>query len=402
MMPSHRSCRLIVALAALASMQAAGWVRAAELNDSDAEMKAQLEALGYLEAVSSNPDPTRSGVALHDPERASAGINVYCSVYTPEIKFLDMKGKVLHTIRLPDAGTGADCMLEPDGAGRFIALVQPNLIQIDWDSRVSWTSQRAHHHDFAVAPNGDIHTFSQRPGTVMSGELALPILDQTIAVVRRGGSLVREIAFKRLFADRIPKQRLARMAAHRHKPKSRPYLAASDVYHPNSIEILQRDSALGRRGDWLVCLRNQNLVAVVDAKLGIVRWTFGPGVLDGPHHPSVLANGNLLVFDNGTDRGWSRVIEINPASRKIIWQYHGTPRSHFFSKARGSAQELSNGNVLITESTKGRVFEVTRSGEIVWDFWNPDRTDLGLRPQIYRMIRLAPEELPRLRSASAD
>jgi hypothetical protein len=42
MMPSHRSCRLIVALAALASMQAAGWVRAAELNDSDAEMKAQL------------------------------------------------------------------------------------------------------------------------------------------------------------------------------------------------------------------------------------------------------------------------------------------------------------------------------------------------------------------------
>ena len=49
----------------------------------------------------------------------------------------------------------------------------------------------------------------------------------------------------------------------------------------------------------------------------------------------------------------------------------------FFSAVQGAAQALPNGNVLVTESTKGRVFEVTRDGEIVWEFWNPDRTAAG-------------------------
>src|SRR5262245_65643091 len=37
----------------------------------------------------------------------------------------------------------------------------------------------------------------------------------------------------------------------------------------------------------------------------------------------------------------------------------------------GCAQRLPNGNTLITESSFGRFFEVTKEGEIVWEYVNP-------------------------------
>ena len=33
-----------------------------------------------------------------------------------------------------------------------------------------------------------------------------------------------------------------------------------------------------------------------------------------------------------------------------------------------SAQRLVNGNTLITEANMGRVFEVTKEGEVVWEY----------------------------------
>ena len=42
-----------------------------------------------------------------------------------------------------------------------------------------------------------------------------------------------------------------------------------------------------------------------------------------------------------------------------------------YSLVRSCQQQLPNGNVLITESDRGRLLEVTRAGEIVWEYWNP-------------------------------
>lgn len=51
----------------------------------------------------------------------------------------------------------------------------------------------------------------------------------------------------------------------------------------------------------------------------------------------------------------------------------GSAERPFESLARGSQQQLPNGNVLITESNNGRLVEVTRDGQVVWEFINPDR-----------------------------
>ena len=52
--------------------------------------------------------------------------------------------------------------------------------------------------------------------------------------------------------------------------------------------------------------------------------------------------------------------------------------SRFYSPFVSSAQRLPNGNTLITEGSDGRIFEVTRNHELVWEYISPYRGSRGL------------------------
>jgi len=102
-----------------------------------------------------------------------------------------------------------------------------------------------------------------------------------------------------------------------------------------------------------------------------------------------LENGNILMFDNGTVRRYSRVLELDPTANRIVWTYEAEPKEAFFSLSRGGNQRLPNGNTLITDSDSGRAFEVTRDGEVVWEFYNPEiRAEDNQRAAIYRLMRI--------------
>ena len=103
--------------------------------------------------------------------------------------------------------------------------------------------------------------------------------------------------------------------------------------------------------------------------------------------------GNILLFDNGGYAGfgsllpglpphypnrlrdYSRVIEFDPRTLEIVWEYENRQplegERKFFSSFISGAQRLPNSNTLITEGIRGRVFEVTQQGEIVWEFISP-------------------------------
>src|SRR5690606_36181070 len=103
------------------------------------------------------------------------------------------------------------------------------------------------------------------------------------------------------------------------------------------------------------------------------------------------------LFDNlgGRDPriGRSRVLEIDPATGAVTWSYEGTVKTPFQSDTCGSCQRMPNGNTVITESDHGRAFEVTRDGEIVWEFVSPHRA--GERNELiatlFELIRLPPD-----------
>ena len=168
---------------------------------------------------------------------------------------------------------------------------------------------------------------------------------------------------------------------------------AFDHFHPNTVNILEenRNGSRGefRPGNLLICLRDINQIATLDPDTKEILWTWGEGELDRPHHPTMLANGNILVFDNGRYRGHTRVIEIDPVRGSIVWQYPKDPQDpehRFYCPMKGSAQRLPNGNTLIGDSEHGRSFEVTRDGEIVWEYFYPVVRN-NKRATIYRSIR---------------
>jgi hypothetical protein len=159
----------------------------------------------------------------------------------------------------------------------------------------------------------------------------------------------------------------------------------------NGIQVLDRTLGPARAGDVLLCARELNQLVILDLAAGRVVWRWGRGELDSPHHPTLLPDGAILVFDNGRRRGWSRLLEVDPRDSRIRWEWRADPETDFYSDVRGSVQPLGSGHLLVTESTRGRVFELARDGSIVWEFYNPERVGDGqTRRQIYRMVRVPP------------
>jgi len=146
--------------------------------------------------------------------------------------------------------------------------------------------------------------------------------------------------------------------------------------HTNTIDLIENPPSTPNHpileNTVLISIRELNLVCAIDLTQKKVYW--GESDLwHRQHQPSLLANGNLLIFDNEGIKGKSRIIEFDPSTRQIHWQYQGDKNRRFFSSIIGSCQRLSGGNTLITESEPGRAFEVTVDKKIVWEYVNPHR-----------------------------
>lgn len=86
-----------------------------------------------------------------------------------------------------------------------------------------------------------------------------------------------------------------------------------------------------------------------------------------------LANGNTLV----TLTHGNRVVEFD-SDGKVVWLLDNAKAGGRLADPCG-AQRLANGNTLICSygqrnPEKPRLFEVTREGEVVWEFFHPDAT----------------------------
>ena len=97
--------------------------------------------------------------------------------------------------------------------------------------------------------------------------------------------------------------------------------------------------------------------------------------------------GNITIFNNGYERGWSSLEEIVPpvdangryiltagktyGPEKPVWHYEAKNRADFFSSEISGAHRLPNGNMLICAGVVGNLFEITPDGETVWQYINP-------------------------------
>jgi len=153
----------------------------------------------------------------------------------------------------------------------------------------------------------------------------------------------------------------------------------------------------------LVSFRAIHTIGIIEKATGKWLWKYRDPRMGGQHDPQWLPNGNVLVYDNGTQRRHmgvfphSRVFEINPATNEIVWQYTDAFPFAFYSPQISGAQRLPGGNTLICEGLRGRLFQVTPEGEVVWEYVNPhfDKNIFGFDSNmVFRALFYTSDEVP--------
>ena len=361
-----------------------------------------LPYAGYVaddEGDDEGDDEDRDGVVLYDSEKSYPGYTLYTVHKRCTAELIDAEGRVVHSWSRPGHYSWGNTELLPNGdlvlTGKVRGdeaadgLLQRYLVRLNWDGEVVWERSIPAHHDVELTPRDQLLTltFVRRSTPEIHPDAA--IKDVGLVLLDQTGNVLRSLSVYELVRSRpdlfpLTHQRGLREGA----------LAGevADLFHCNSVEWAHHKHLEGRHPIYgpscvLVCFRHQHRVAVFDWDQAKLVWAWGLGELSGPHDAHYLENGNLLIYDNGVRQKRSRIIELDPLTGEIVWQYQATPPESFFSLTKGSNQRLPNGNTLIANSDNGEAFEVTRDGEVVWRFICPHKNEQGQRATLNRIMR---------------
>lgn len=335
----------------------------------------KLGSIGYVAWVPTTPeDSDKSGVTEFNSKLASAGVTLYCSEDEQSAHLLDMMGNTLHSFtdkRFFRKKQNWHYVRTYQDDEFLVLIYLREILRIGWDSKIKKRYNVPAHHDIAVAEDGTFYTLMNEIIDLPELSENAPVRNDLLVSIREDGEIVKKASFVKMIIQNKDLLDLVR-----NRETMYDVGGSWDVFRTNSIEIINRDIFAGnhklfKKGNVLCCVRNQDIIVVIDVEKEefVWHWQLEEGSL--PHHASLLENGNILLFDNGVNRRSSKVLELNPATKEIEWEYQGDPPESFYTETRGSAQRLPNGNTLITESGKGRVFEITKDGKIVWEFYNP-------------------------------
>ena len=348
-----------------------------------------LRSLGYLDYARDPADESESGTVVFDEGRAYPGYNLYTIRSLRRTELIDLTGRLVHAWHYGQRGRWARSVLLPSGELLVVGAEssQRYIMRLNWKGDVVWRRDLPAHHDIVCAPGNRFAVLTIEPRRLPAVSTDTDIRDDLVTIISNKGdvqeqrSLYDILSSRPELLDSIPTTRREGLI---------------DLFHANSVRWMTHKHLVDKHaiyapGNVIVCIRNQDLIVIFNWDTQELLWAWGQGTISGPHDAVVLEDGNILLFDNGLSRGWSRVIELDPLTRQIVWQYHAPDPRDFFTESRGANQRLPNGNTLITESDSGRAFEVTPQGEIVWEYLVPHFNKEGRRATIIRLYRYEPE-----------
>jgi hypothetical protein len=319
-----------------------------------------------------------TGLRALDADKAFPGYTLFAPITgAGEVYLIDIEGRVVHQWKLPYP-PGSYGYLLPNGNLFYSGKTAENLDRFPWwfkggivleanpSGEIVWKySHPDHHHDARRLANGNVIVLAtERISPELAGRVkgGLPGTEWN-------GSILADVLHEVTPAGEI----VWTWHAYEHLDPDIDIITSSDRReewsHANTVGELAD-------GNIIVSLRNLSTVAIIERRTGKIVWRVGRETLSHQHYPNELDNGNILIFDNGTYRetialNYSRVIEVDRRTKRIVWEYTDNPPHNFFSPYISGAQRLPNGNTLITEGNYGRLFEVTFNKEIVWEYVNP-------------------------------
>lgn len=397
------------------------------------------------ETLPQHGEPCAGYTLLGMPESNTGGVS--------PAKLVNMAGEIVHTW---DIGGFPPKMLPGGSLVGCVGVIGTydcvELRQVSWDGELEWsfsdflnidgeTTASRQHHDLQREGNpvgfyAPGQSFVNRGRTLvlaheprlMTDIRSRPILDDVIYEVDWDGALVPD-GFRWYGADHIDEFGFD-ATARSHIGTALPNNSQLEWLHGNSISRLgpnrwyDEGRAAFHPDNIIYSSRDANFVIIIAYPSGEVVWRIGPdfaghpeealGQFAGQHHAHMIpANlpgaGNILVFDNGGasgyggrtttsgptrySRSYSRVIEFDPITFELIWQYGAASgEQNFYSQFISGAQRLPNGNTLIDIGAAGRVIEVTPGKQVVWEYQNTNAS--GATAPVYRAYRIPPEWLP--------
>jgi hypothetical protein len=237
-------------------------------------------------------------------------------------------------------------IVRPDGSIVINFDEGASLVKLDRCAEVVWKIDQNIHHSVFEAEDG---TFWSPKG------------HNVIVQVSADGEILRSIDIKRMM-----RRNGLEGALFVHTPRF-------PAIHPNDVELLSTAMAdafpMFEAGDVVYSMRDLNALMVFDPEREVVKWyKHGPWLRQ--HDPDFLPDGRISVYNNRMEYGQSNIMTIDPVTEEFEVVYKGSTAAPFYSAIRGKHQTLDNGNILIVESMRGRVFEVDPEGEIVWQYVN--------------------------------
>ena len=348
------------------------------------------------------------GLTEYQPEKAYQGYTLFSPLAQTNVYMVDMRGDVVHRWQVPYLPANYGHLLE-NGNLLYGGRTDKSpvnfggrggiLIEVDWEGNILWEYiDDALHHDFRRMDNGNTMLLGWEP---VPSDVAKHIKGGNPGTEEESGiwcDYLREIT---------PDGQVAwEWYAYQHLDLAEdsicPLHKRTEWTHSNACQVLPD-------GNILTSFRLLSTVAIIDKKSGDFLWKWGKGELGHQHDPNMLANGNILIFDNGSHAinaqvPRSRVLEVNPKTSEVVWEYETLPGWDFFSPFVSGAQRLPNGNTLICEGMTGRMFEVTVEGDIVWEYISPyfgDDEHFGRVNMIFRAYRYG-SDFPGFRGKNLD
>lgn len=183
-----------------------------------------------------------------------------------------------------------------------------------------------------------------------------------------------------------------------------------DVYfefsHLNAISeippnILEPVLPYMKRGNLLVTFNGIGGVIIFDPLLKKIEHIFDNRFLElgeyGYHDAQILPNGHLLLYKNINNAGpeeYTTINEYDILLKRKAWTFRLQEPNFKLNKINGTVQLLNNGNLVLSDNSfGGRVLEMNRSGEILWQKFNERRDEeTGLPVMVYRAKKIAADD----------
>ncbi|MFC1495292.1 aryl-sulfate sulfotransferase [Thermodesulfobacteriota bacterium] len=355
-----------------------------------------------------------TGVLKYDREKSYGGYTLFAPMVNCKTTYLiDMEGNVVHKWE-SEYPPGAYAMLLPNGnllrggvmekksvtIGGAAGIVQ----EIDWSGKVVWeykmnTPTELHHHCFARMPSGN---------TLILGWEAISIAEAIskgrdpktipISVFENGEyhnefwvDFVREVDKKGNTVWEYHVWDHIGTGPHQYDinyilpEKLGGNYTSFDWSHFNMVEYIPEKDLV------LLNSRNFSEFYLIDYKTKkmVYRWgnpsAYGQGErpswynngdqkVFGSHNATYIGKDRFMVFDNGSERAEgnrSSVVIVDRQTNEIEWEYHTNTPQSFYSFRQGAVQMLPNGNIHVTSTHSGHLFEVTKDKEVVWDYVSP-------------------------------